>query len=212
VARQHDDDLLAVPLCAGLDHIDACLPKGVDNGVEPLGSGLKIDLDWNASAGCEVTTLVKDRKQVPAVLGNGFERAQQLARFVHEFEPYGVRVDGLAHSAVTPVPVILVPSRRARISLPSRARILRGRQAEVTRAPSPGMSFAFQVIDILIAGVLAGATAFLLAGLAPTLATDIGVLFAALYYFSRNPWGGNGEEINEGIDKVYASLVPGTSS
>jgi uncharacterized membrane protein YphA (DoxX/SURF4 family) len=74
------------------------------------------------------------------------------------------------------------------------------------------MSFAFQVLDILIAGVLAGATAFLLAGLAPTLATDIGVLFAALYYFSRNPWGGNGEEINEGIDKVYASLVPGTSS
>jgi hypothetical protein len=37
----------------------------------------------------------------------------------------------------------------------------------------------------------------------------MGVLFAALYYFSRNPWGGNGEEINEAVDGVYARLVPG---
>lgn len=71
------------------------------------------------------------------------------------------------------------------------------------------MSFVYQVLDIAVAGILAGATAFLLAGIAPMVATDVGVLFAALYYFSRNPWGGNGEEINEGIDTVYASLVPG---
>jgi hypothetical protein len=71
------------------------------------------------------------------------------------------------------------------------------------------MSFAFQVLDVLIAGILAGVTAFVLATVSPSVATDVGVLFAALYYFSRNPWGGNGEEINGAIDEVYATLVPG---
>jgi len=71
------------------------------------------------------------------------------------------------------------------------------------------MSFAFQLLDIVIAGILAGVTAFALATVSPTVATDVGVLFAALYYFSRNPWGGNGEEVNDAIDEVYATLVPG---
>ena len=71
------------------------------------------------------------------------------------------------------------------------------------------MAFAYQVLDIVIAGILAGVTTFALASVAPRIATDMGVLFAALYYFSRNPWGGNGEEINEAVDGVYARLVPG---
>ena len=71
------------------------------------------------------------------------------------------------------------------------------------------MAFAYQVLDIVIAGILAGVTAFALASVTPRIATDMGVLFAALYYFSRNPWGGNGEDINEAVDGVYAKLLPG---
>jgi hypothetical protein len=71
------------------------------------------------------------------------------------------------------------------------------------------MSFAFQVLDVLVAGIVAGITAFAVGAVAPTVATDVGVLLAGMYYFSRNPWGGNGEEVNAAIDEVYASLVPG---
>ncbi|MFC7176368.1 hypothetical protein [Halosegnis marinus] len=71
------------------------------------------------------------------------------------------------------------------------------------------MSFAYQVLDILAAGVLAGITAFGLSAVAPAVATDVGVLFAGLYYFSRNPWGGNGDEVNEAIDDAYDTLLPG---
>ena len=71
------------------------------------------------------------------------------------------------------------------------------------------MAFAYQLLDIVIAGILAGVTTFAIATVAPRIATDMGVLFAALYYFSRNPWGGNGEEINAAVDEAYAALVPG---
>lgn len=95
-----------------------------------------------------------------------------------------------------------------RISLPSFTKHA-DPNAEAARTLTRGMSFAYQVLDIVIAGILAGITAFGLAGIAPAVATDVGVLFAALYYFSRNPWGGNGDEVNAAIDDVYASLVPG---
>jgi hypothetical protein len=71
------------------------------------------------------------------------------------------------------------------------------------------MPLAYQVLDVLIAGIVAGVTAFALGAVAPTVATDVGVLLAGMYYFSRNPWGGNGAEVNDAIDEVYASLVPG---
>lgn len=70
-----------------------------------------------------------------------------------------------------------------------------------------GMGLLYQTLDIVIAGILAGVTTFALATVAPNVAVSVGVLAAGLYYFSRNPWGGNGEEVNEAIDDVYARLL-----
>lgn len=72
---------------------------------------------------------------------------------------------------------------------------------------SHGMVLLYQTLDIVIAGILAGVTTFALATVAPNVAVSVGVLAAGLYYFSRNPWGGNGEEVNEAIDDVYARLL-----
>ncbi|RNJ25458.1 hypothetical protein [Halosegnis longus] len=69
------------------------------------------------------------------------------------------------------------------------------------------MGVLFQALDIVIAGILAGVTTFVLATVAPNVAVSVGVLAAGLYYFSRNPWGGNGEEVNDAIDDVYARLL-----
>lgn len=69
------------------------------------------------------------------------------------------------------------------------------------------MELLFQALDIVVAGVLAGVTTFVLAAVAPNVAISVGVLAAGLYYFSRNPWGGNGDEVNEAIDDVYARLL-----
>ena len=69
------------------------------------------------------------------------------------------------------------------------------------------MGLLYQTLDIVVAGVLAGVTAFVLTAVAPNVAVSVGVLAAGLYYFSRNPWGGNGEDVNEAIDDVYARLL-----
>lgn len=71
------------------------------------------------------------------------------------------------------------------------------------------MSFAHQVIDIVISGLVAGLVTFLVSSVAPRVAITVGVLFAGIYYFSRNPWASqNPEEINELIDGIYDRLLP----
>ncbi|PSP38831.1 hypothetical protein BRC71_05025 [Halobacteriales archaeon QH_7_65_31] len=68
------------------------------------------------------------------------------------------------------------------------------------------MGLLFQALDIVVAGLLAGVTSFVLAAVTPNVAVSVGVLAAGMYYFSRNPWGGNGDEVNEAIDDAYARL------
>ena len=51
------------------------------------------------------------------------------------------------------------------------------------------MSVAHQIVDVLISGVIAGLSAFVLSAAAPRFAVTIGVILASMYYFSRNPWG-----------------------
>jgi hypothetical protein len=71
------------------------------------------------------------------------------------------------------------------------------------------MSFAYQVVDVVIAGLVAGVSSFLLGAVAPNLAVTIGVVLASMYYFSRNPWGSaQGEAYNEQIDDLYERFLP----
>lgn len=71
------------------------------------------------------------------------------------------------------------------------------------------MSVAHQMFDVLVAGVIAGLSAFIIGAVAPQLGATIGVIFASMYYFSRNPWGSqHGEELNEAIDDLYDRYLP----
>jgi hypothetical protein len=72
------------------------------------------------------------------------------------------------------------------------------------------MSLTHQIADILVGGLLAGLATFLLgAVIAPYLAVAMGAFFAAMYYFSRNPWGSpNGDQYNDAIDDVYDRFLP----
>lgn len=71
------------------------------------------------------------------------------------------------------------------------------------------MSFAHQLVDIIISGLIAGLSTFLFGAVAPELAVTLGVILASMYYFSRNPWGSqSGEEINERIDDLYERYLP----
>jgi hypothetical protein len=71
------------------------------------------------------------------------------------------------------------------------------------------MSFAHQVVDILIGGAVAGLSTFVFSAVAPQLAVTIGVILASMYYFSRNPWGSQGgDEINARIDDLYERYLP----
>ena len=68
-----------------------------------------------------------------------------------------------------------------------------------------------QVVDLLVATVIAGTTIFFwqLATGSAFLALWLGTLFAAIYYFSRNPWGSlRGEQYNEWIDEFYDEYLP----
>jgi hypothetical protein len=69
-------------------------------------------------------------------------------------------------------------------------------------------SFAYQVVDIVLSGLIAGFTAFSLSLALPRLAVTISVVLAAAYYFSRNPWGGDGERFNEQVDDLYERFLP----
>ena len=71
------------------------------------------------------------------------------------------------------------------------------------------MSFAHQLTDILVSGLIAGLSAFLFGAVAPSLAVTLGVILASMYYFSRNPWGSqNGAAINDRIDDLYERYLP----
>ena len=71
------------------------------------------------------------------------------------------------------------------------------------------MSVAHQMVDVLISGVIAGLSSFLLSAFAPRLAVTIGVILASMYYFSRNPWGSqNGDAINDQLDDLYERYLP----
>lgn len=71
------------------------------------------------------------------------------------------------------------------------------------------MSFLHQLVDILVSGLIAALSTFLLGAVAPGFAVTIGVILASMYYFSRNPWGSqNGQAINDRIDDLYERYLP----
>jgi hypothetical protein len=73
------------------------------------------------------------------------------------------------------------------------------------------MSTAHQIVDIVVAGLLAGAVAFALSIVSPRAATSVGVAAAAAFYFSRHPWGVSADaarEYNELLDEAYERYLP----
>jgi hypothetical protein len=75
----------------------------------------------------------------------------------------------------------------------------------------PTMSFAYQLLDLLVAGLLAGVGTFLLVPVAGQTGLTVGVVLACMYYFSRNPYGSSterGAEYNEYIDGLYDRVLP----
>ncbi|WP_435077022.1 hypothetical protein [Halococcus sp. AFM35] len=71
------------------------------------------------------------------------------------------------------------------------------------------MSVAHQIVDVLVSGVIAGFSAFVLSAAAPRFAVTIGVILASMYYFSRNPWGSqDGDALNRRIDDLYERYLP----
>ena len=71
------------------------------------------------------------------------------------------------------------------------------------------MSVAHQIVDVLVSGLLAGLSTFLLSAAVPRFAVTIGVILASMYYFSRNPWGSqDGDDINHQIDDLYDRYLP----
>jgi archaellum biogenesis protein FlaJ (TadC family) len=72
------------------------------------------------------------------------------------------------------------------------------------------MSFKFQVVDILLGSLLAGVGTYVLSAVvASYLAVALGAFFAAMFYFSRNPWGSpDGAAYNDRIDDLYDQFLP----
>lgn len=71
------------------------------------------------------------------------------------------------------------------------------------------MGFARHVVDILVAGLIAGVSSFFVSAVSPDVSITLGVAFACMYYFSRYPWGSrHGSEYNERIDEVYDKYLP----
>ncbi len=67
-----------------------------------------------------------------------------------------------------------------------------------------------QIVDLLVAAVIAGTSTFIWNLVLPTgLALTLAGMFAAMYYFSRNLWGSpRGEAYNEWIDDLYDRFLP----
>jgi len=73
------------------------------------------------------------------------------------------------------------------------------------------VSTVHQIVDILLAGLLAGAVAFGVSVVSPQAAVSVGVAAASAFYFSRHPWGVSGEdaaEYNAAIDAAYERYLP----
>jgi len=72
------------------------------------------------------------------------------------------------------------------------------------------MSFTHQAADVVIGGLVAGLSTFLLGAVVrPSMAVTLGAFFAATFYFSRNPWGSpDGDRYNDTIDDVYDRYLP----
>jgi hypothetical protein len=75
------------------------------------------------------------------------------------------------------------------------------------------MSLLYQIVDIVIGGLIAGAMTFVLTAVTADqqLAVTVGVILASMYYFSRNPWGRDPREAveyNAKIDEVYGKFLP----
>jgi hypothetical protein len=73
------------------------------------------------------------------------------------------------------------------------------------------MSTAHQIVDILFAGLVAGAVAFGVSVVSPRAAVSVGVAAASAFYFSRHPWGVSSEagtEYNDAIDEAYDRYLP----
>ncbi|AAV47224.1 unknown [Haloarcula marismortui ATCC 43049] len=78
-------------------------------------------------------------------------------------------------------------------------------------AEQSGMSDRLhQIVDLLVAAIIAGTSTFIWSFVLPTgLALTLAGMFAAMYYFSRNPWGSpRGEAYNEWIDDLYDRFLP----
>jgi len=75
------------------------------------------------------------------------------------------------------------------------------------------MSFLSQLLDVIIGGLIAGLSTFMI-GFAVAdqqLAVTVGVILASMFYFSRNPWGTNRKQaaaINDQIDALYERILP----
>lgn len=71
------------------------------------------------------------------------------------------------------------------------------------------MAFARQIVDILITGIIAGTSSFLVSEVSPNISITIGVALACIYYFSRCPWGSrHGIKYNEKIDEMFDTYLP----
>ena len=69
------------------------------------------------------------------------------------------------------------------------------------------MSTKYQILDIILAGLVAGLTTFMISFVSVDLSLPIGMTFASGFYFSRHPWGSQrGSEINDKIEDFYNSL------
>lgn len=71
------------------------------------------------------------------------------------------------------------------------------------------MSLARQIMDVLIAGLIAGVSSFLVSAVSPDVSITLGVALACMYYFSRYPWGSRqGADYNKKIDELYNEFLP----
>ncbi len=78
-----------------------------------------------------------------------------------------------------------------------------------TGFPTTNMSLKHQLFDILLAGIIAGLSTFMISFVAFEAALAIGLALGSMYYFSRYPWGSqDGEKYNELIDEFYAKYFP----
>lgn len=71
------------------------------------------------------------------------------------------------------------------------------------------MSSMHQVLDIILAGVIAGLATFMISFVSISISLPMGMTLASGFYFSRHPWGSQrGTEINDKFDEFYENKLP----